>query len=271
MTPALSVVIPWCNRDELATTLAHNRARFAAGHAVVIVVNCGGRRRALAQQLATANVAGLRVLHIPVRRFNKSLALNLGAWAASAPRLLQLDADILLDDDTMVVQAPALLARPGFVNVERVHESAAARSERPSQLLHIAHVIELETADGRRAHIETNRYRLTDRSRSAPGLVLLRRADFLAVGGMTSDLEGWGWEDLDLLVRLQLQLGLRQRLAGAVIHLSHGDASRDTRGRSRIVTEADNYQRCLAHYALGRLIGTYRADVARWSTRLERT
>jgi hypothetical protein len=139
---------------------------------------------------------------------------------------------------------------------------------RRSQLAHVAHLTELVLADGRRATIETNRFRLADRSRSAPGLVLLRRADFLAVGGMSSDLVGWGWEDIDLLVRLQLGLGLRQRLAGEVTHLSHDDQRRDTRGKQRTETEADNYRRCLARYMAGRLIGSYRADVARWRARL---
>jgi glycosyltransferase involved in cell wall biosynthesis len=267
--PPLSIVIPWCDRDELAQTLAQNRARFVAGRAEVIVVNCSGNRAAVARHAAAAEVPGLRVVHVPARRFNKSLALNVGAWAARAPRLFHLDADILLGKDDLVSRARSLLGRPGFVNIGRVHESAAERREnRRTRLAHVAHLIELEVRGGRRARIETNRFRLTDQSRSAPGLVLLRRADFIAVGGMSSDLEGWGWEDLDLLVRLQLGLGLRQRLSGEVTHLSHDDRRRDTRGRQRTETEADNYRRCLARYAAGHLKGTYRADVARWRERL---
>lgn len=269
MPPPLSIVIPWCDRDELAETLAHNRARFVASRAEVIVVNCGGDRAQLARHAAATEMPGLRVVHVPARRFNKSLALNVGAWAARAPRLFHLDADILLGEDDLLSRARALLGRPGFVNVERVHESAGQRrGHRRSHLEHVAHLIELQTRNGRRASIETNRFRLVDQSRSAPGLVLLRRADFIAVGGMSSDLEGWGWEDLDLLVRLQLGLGLRQRLAGEVTHLSHDDRRRDTRGRRRTETEADNYRRCLARYAAGHLAGTYRADLAQWRERL---
>lgn len=267
MRPPLSIVIPWCDRAELATTLAENRARFAASRAEIIVVNCGGDRTAVTRHAAEAAVPGLRVVHVPAR-FNKSLALNLGASLARAPRLFHLDADILLDKTDFLSRARALLGRPGFVNVERVHESARPRARRRSRLQHVAHLTELVLADGRRATIETNRYRLADHSRSAPGLVLLRRADFLAVGGMSSDLVGWGWEDLDLLVRLQLGLGLRQRLAGEVTHLSHDDRWRDTRGRQRTETEADNYRRCLARYVAGQLTGSYRADLARWHDRL---
>jgi glycosyltransferase involved in cell wall biosynthesis len=265
--PPLSVVIPWRARDELATTLRHNRARLISSAAEVMVVSCGGDSRQLMRLTKVVDLPGLRLLHIAKRRFNKSLALNVGAAMARASRLLFLDADILLDD-AMLDDATSLLRRPGFVNVERVHESAIRHPHRQSRLLHVAHRIDLLTTDGRRATIETNRLRLADRSRSAPGLVLLRRDDFVAVGGMSSDLEGWGWEDLDLLVRLQLKLGLPQRLTGEVTHLSHDDSQRDTRGRPRAETETTNYLRCLARYAGGNFMGTYRSDVARWRKRI---
>jgi hypothetical protein len=128
-------------------------------------------------------------------------------------------------------------------------------------------VIELVTTDDRRVKVETNRTRFADGSRSGPGLILLAREHFLHVDGMNSQLEGWGWEDNDLVARLQLMLGLSERRAGSATHLSHGDHLRCVNGRSRMETANANIARSLARDAQGNFQGTYRADVAAWQAR----
>ena len=79
---------------------------------------------------------------------------------------------------------------------------------------------------------------------------------------------GWGWEDLDLVARLQIELGLRRSPTGSVVHLSHGDEVRALGGADRAASERANFSFCLANYNLGHFLGTYTDDVAVWEERL---
>lgn len=265
--PELTVVIPWRNRPELAASLAHNLPRLAPFRAEVVVASCAGDPDRLREALAGHASPALRVLEIPSPAFSKGLALNLGADAARGRHLFFLDTDVLLDEGFLALALPRLDGR-SFVTVERVYESKpAARTEAPG-LREIAWSVELVGRGGRKARVETNRMRFHDGSRGGPGLILLEREHFLGVDGMNSDLEGWGWEDLDLVARLQLALGLKRRPVGRAVHLSHGDEVRDFAGRSRAASEQENLAVCLANYRLGHFAGTCADDAATWRERV---
>jgi N-terminal domain of galactosyltransferase len=273
--PALSVVIAWCNRPELAVTLRHNRRAFHDARCEVLVVNCGGDAALLRRLLVEAPVEELRRVELPAPAFNKPLALNLGAAAARAARLFLLDADVLLTPRT-IGQALRRLGGGCYVTIDRVREAPTGSLRPPARrvppaatapaggIREIANSLELVGAGGRRARIDLNRVRLDDGTRSAPGLVLLARDHFLAVEGMSSDLEGWGWEDMDLLFRLELGLGLRRRRTGRATHLSHGDELRSLGEGGRFASEQANQALCLARYRAGDYLGSYRDDLARW-------
>lgn len=141
---------------------------------------------------------------------------------------------------------------------------------RGGKLRELAHSVAFVDARGRRAAVETNRLRFDDPSRSGPGLVLLCRRHFLGIGGMNSDLLGWGWEGLDLLVRLQLGLQLRLRRIGRVVHLTHDARKRARVPRGRRGGELDNYVSCLTNDRNGILQGTYVRDIQRWARRVRR-
>lgn len=91
-TPVLSVIIPWCDRPEIAATLAHNRAQLSRSGREVIVVSCGGEPGELGRLLEPLAWPGPRSVHVPTPAFNKGIALNLGVWAARAATLFLLDA-----------------------------------------------------------------------------------------------------------------------------------------------------------------------------------
>ena len=262
--PALSVVIPWRDRPELASCLAHNLPLLASLDAEMVVASCGGDPALLGEALAGLSSPALRVIEVPAPRFNKGLALNLGAHAARAGRLFFLDTDVLLEEAFLPRALPRLDGR-SFVTVRRVAESLPSPAAEAPGLAEIAWSVELVARGGRKARVETNRVRFRDGSRGGPGLILLEREHFLAVDGMNSDLEGWGWEDLDLVARLQLALGLKRRTEGRAVHLTHGDEVRDLGGRSRGASEQANFAQCLANYRLGCFTGTYGDDVATWA------
>lgn len=258
-TPALSVVIPWCDRAEIEETLAANAEIFGRHEVEVVVVRCAGDEAWLADALRRVPLP-VTWVDVPADGFNKALALNLGVHAARGRALFFLDCDVILRED-FLPQALEHLDRGELVTVRKVFESAARppKPDAPQALTAIASAIGLEATDGSTVWIETNRRRFDDGSRSGPGLVLLRRDHFEAVDGMNSDLVGWGWEDLDLVTRLQLTGVARRRELGEVVHLSHGDAQRAGDGTQR--TESDNFSVCLANYRLGYHRGTYRDDV----------
>lgn len=261
--PLLSVIVPWRNRPELTVSLAHNLPHLAPLEAEVVVANCGGDPILLDEALAGLASPAVRVVEIPAPRFNKGLALNLGVRAARAGRLFFLDTDVLLDA-AFLPRALVRLDGRSFVTVRRVAEAHHSPAAEVPGLAEIAWSVELVARGGRKARVETNRVRFRDGSRGGPGLILLEREHFLAVDGMNSDLEGWGWEDLDLMARLQLALGLKRRTEGRAIHLTHGDEVRDLAGRSRGASEQANFAQCLANYRLGHYAGTYGDDVAAW-------
>jgi len=86
----------------------------------------------------------------------------------------------------------------------------------------------------------------------------------LEIGGFNSELQTWGWEDDDVLVRLQYVLNLRRVQKGEALHLTHGD-DRRALGGTRSQSDQLNFIRCCRNYNKGLFLGTYHADVA-WVT-----
>jgi predicted glycosyltransferase involved in capsule biosynthesis len=264
--PALSVVIPWCDRPEIEITLQHNYRIFVDHNIELVIVNCGGSTEWLRELLSQKLVSELQCVELQGIEFNKSLALNIGTFAAHAAHVFFLDTDILLRENFMP-EVLKLLERPCFVTIDRVFEEQRNIGFH-NHLKEIAYSIELVGLRNRKVRLETNRVRFHDGSRSGPGLVFLARQDFFRVEGMNSDLKGWGWEDLDLLARLQLALGLQRHCLGAADHLTHSDELRVLTNGTRTADEEMNFAICLANYSLGHYIGTYREDIAKWKDRM---
>lgn len=264
--PLLSLIVPWCDRPEIATTYRHNGPAIAANHAEIIISNCGGNSELLHHAFEESGQPAPKSVTISRTPFNKSLALNIGAWLARGQWFLFLDADILLSDAFLSEIQAAF--HPGiFLTVARVLETARGGKRQYSEISDVISSVELVGRNGTRTRVNTNHLRIADGSRSGPGLVCVTRSDFVTVGGMNSHLEGWGWEDIDLLARLQLGLGLERRETGTVTHLTHGHVGPEMSRLTPQFTQARNFAECLANYALGNVQGTYSADVRAWRVR----
>jgi N-terminal domain of galactosyltransferase len=266
--PALSVLIPWFERDELRLTLAANAPFFRAQAADVLVLNCGGDSGRLRDLIAASEAAGVGQLDISATHFNKSLALNIGVSRSKSDIVLTLDADIVLLDDALTVRN-ASMENQSFVTIEWVHESQPARS--PGNALAVAGsvgaalvntaILEFTFPDGTTIHYQASRRNAVGNMRAGPGILLARKHDLLEIQGYNSNLETWGWEDDDILVRLQYALRLRRVQRGAALHLTHGDDRRALHG-SGGRSDRLNFLKCCRNYSSGLLLGTYCSDVA---------
>jgi hypothetical protein len=277
--PCFSVLIPWCDRDEIQTTLADN-SRWFESHAVeVLMLNCGGDTTRLRELLGPTVTANLRNIHIPSAQFNKSLALNLGIFLSHAPNILILDCDIILNSDFLELGKSFLLSN-AFVTLAQVVESnpdhgepLPERQDRPKSpcIRSIVREFELEFiwSDGRSTKLITNRENAIAGSRAGPGIMIAKKEDLVLIGGYNSELEFWGWEDSDVQLRLQLLLRRTQVECGEAIHLSHGDEQRILGGKQKDERSMGNFTYLCSRYCRGELHGTYSRDVAEWQRLVE--
>lgn len=264
--PQLSIIIPWSNRNEIITSLKGNMWTFKRHKLEVIIVNYGGNQTFLESSLEQIHENCIRTVNIKQRNFNKCKAMNIGAFHAKSDKLFFLDADIILNDDFLDT-AIELLCNNNFVTIKQVKESKSrpANEKKNICLSEIAYHTELFISDNRKILLETNRVNFQNNTRSAPGLLIVNKKDFEKIGGMNSELSSWGWEDLDVIVRLQAKCNLKRKQVGSVTHISHGDDVRSLGSKNRAESESQNFAICLSNYNKGNFLGSYKRDTHKLS------
>jgi hypothetical protein len=261
----LSIIVSWRDRVELGRALPGLVASARAVGGDVTVVNYGGSRELLAEQLGDRRGA-VRVVEVANERyFNKSRAQNVGAASSHAPILFFCDCDIVLEPATVQPLVARLDAEEGgFATLAGVRESEL-NSRGGRHVVSFGYELKIRTADGRRLSIIDNEEDAQNGTRQAPGLLLARRSDFLAVNGYNANLHGWGWEDQDMIARLTLGRGLTRISAGYALHLSHDDHARIEHYppvKDRWESRDRMFRAALANYDDANFRGTYSEDVA---------
>jgi glycosyltransferase involved in cell wall biosynthesis len=259
MSPLLSVIIPWSNRSELRTTLQRNAAAFQSLPSEVLIVNCGGSPQDLQNLLEDSTLPRLRVIEVSSERFNKCLALNIGAFFSTGSRLLFLDADIVVSS-AVVTGMIDLTDNKRFVTIRWVVDSNA--TARPTGLSESIQTLELVWADGKHLAVEFFRIRAADQARGGPGLICVMKDHFVTVQGMNSRLTSWGWEDMDLIIRLQAMMPVQRTLFGEAEHIYHDDSRRNLKGTTRQQSVQSNMALCYRDYEQGKFMGTLNQDIA---------
>lgn len=263
----LTTIIPWCNRLELERTLRDNGPLLEAMRSQVVVVNCGGDAELLQRLVASSGVAARRI-DVPVK-FNRSLAINIGIGCAEPGALLILDADILLTS-TLRPYAECCVERRCFGILAGMTSLPPQRplfTPPPGSFLRKVVTSVRESyhwADNRVSDVVLGRTDCASDFRTACGIILVVSDEMKAIGGYRSDFHGWGWEDIDVQVRL-LRHGVASMLVHEEIrHLEHGNDVRDLNGTKLHESAAANRRRAWRAYCAGDLHGTYLADVERW-------
>jgi predicted glycosyltransferase involved in capsule biosynthesis len=194
----------------------------------------------------------------------------MGVHVSNADNLFFLDTDILLTED-FLSDAITFIRNKGTVVVNKVMETAMLHvpSDDNDHIEEIVTYLEVRAKDGRRAIIQNRRDSFTQFNRVGNGLIFVTRNDFLAVDGMNSALAGWGFEDDDFLLRLQLGAGLRATAMGTVTHLTHDNPMRDLNGKSVEEQIKLNYTIAVQRYKAGNYKGSYTSDMERWADQFE--
>lgn len=220
----------------------------------VIIVNVGGKRERIAGAARQSGMENLRIVHVDGIAFNKSLALNIGIHLAKDEACLMLDADIALRGCDMNVAAN-MLEHDFFVTLRDVVSGDAPHPIETGELAQVRHLVEFDFRDGSSVVVETSSLRGGGEVRSGPGILLAKKKWLVAVDGYNSAFRGWGWEDIDVILRLQ-HFGLRRKALGRGLHISER-ASEPEAGRSDSVNRALAFER----YDSGDFKGSLSADV----------
>jgi|SRR5471032_148367 len=261
----LSIIISWRDRDELGRALPALRAAARAAGGDVTVVNYSGTDQLLMPMLGEPG-PDLHVVTVADQQyFNKAAAQNIGAAHARHPVLFFCDCDIIPEPEQVADLARRLHAGGDqFATLAGVRESEI-NSRGARHVVSFGYELRIRTADGRQLRIVDNEEDGQDGTRQAPGLLLVRREDFLAIEGYNSDLHGWGWEDQDMISRLTLGRGLERINEGYALHLSHDDHARTAfypKMASRWESRDRMFRKALANYDDANFLGSYQRDVA---------
>jgi hypothetical protein len=260
----LSIIISWRDRTELSRALPSLLAAARGLGGDVTVVNYSGSRPLLDSQLGEHQSA-VRVVEVPDQRyFNKSSAQNLGAHHSPHPILFFCDCDIIVEPASIRQLVENIASRPGlFATLAGVRESEV-NSRGGKHVVSFGYELKIRTADGRRLSIIDNEEDAENGTRQAPGLLFVRRSDFLGINGYNANLHGWGWEDQDMISRLTLGQGLERIMQGHAIHLSHDDHARVAHYplSNRWESRDRMFRAALANYDEANFRGTYDRDVS---------
>ena len=257
----ISIVVPWRNRDEIYRTQATFLAVAERFGGEFILVNYGGELDA-SRMLASSSMRILEVADVP--HFNKAKANNLGASFACHDTLFFCDCDIIIDHDTAVSCVNLIESEASFVTIKNVKEEKT-NSIKANHIRRFGYQLTIDTVDGRRVEIIDFEEDSESGIRNAPGLLFVSLEDFTAIEGYAGYLQGWGWEDQDMICRLTLGLGLRRHQHGFLDHLSHGDFDRMKEypdSVDRWESRDRMFRKAIARYDQGSFSGTLANDIA---------
>lgn len=264
----MSILIAWHDRMELATTLRQNATHFRASASEIVVINCGGDAKALKEIVATVSDLNIVQVNVPSDKFNKSLALNLGIALAKQDIILTLDCDIcicpeLLSKGFLCTQEKCFLTFAGLVEPRQFPPPKPLRFPAFLRTVVSEGSSEFFWEDGTTTKVLMGRLDIRNGTRLGPGMTICKRQDLLDIGGFCSEFDGWGWEDIDLHLRLQRCLGLRPvYLNDTVIHLTRDETKKTD--RSRMASHEANFSLACERYNRANFFGTHASDVDSW-------
>jgi len=263
-----SIIIPWRNRTQLSTTIKNFKEVVDNLQGEIVIINFGGDAILLDSLIPQNNRQRIKIVHLhDITYFNLSATRNIGAHHASHDVLFFCDCDVLIDYAIVKNNLDTLAKQDNiFINPEGVLETDGGRFKKTGKIIGVRMSLALTFDDGRAIEIPTQSINREKSTRAAKGLLFIRKPMLLAINGYNSGFEGWGWEDSDLVIRLQAALGAKQIVNGFFTHLSHDDEERiqyyEIQDRQK--TNRAAYEAGLERYDQGNFLGTYQEDIKRF-------
>jgi predicted glycosyltransferase involved in capsule biosynthesis len=262
----LSIIVPWKNRNELPDALPNLvlSARQTGGE--LIVVNYSGDEVLLLKHLSKYTNE-VKVISVNEEKyFNKAAAQNIGSFCAQHDILFFCDCDIICNSKDVISLTNQLNTNSNqFATVRNITETQV-NSRQAKHITKFGYELLIETSDGRQLRIMDNEEDGKDGTRQAPGLLFVRKNDFISIQGYNSELKGWGWEDQDIISRLILGAGLTRIQQGSFGHISHDDDARMAyypSFASRWESRDRMFRKALSNYDNNNFLGSYQTDIER--------
>lgn len=221
----LSIIVSWRDRFELEQSIKSMINVVDKLNGELILVNYGGDVDYLLK--LKNGKESIKIINYPIKSyFHKTKAQNLGAYFASQEILFFCDCDILLEE-SYLENITKLLKKDNdhFATLLGVKETLP-NSREAKNVIEFGYELYVKIANGNTLTIIDNEENALSGTRQAPGLLLVSKEKFLKINGYNGRLNGWGWEDQDMISRLTLGLGLKREKEGIAFHISHNNESR---------------------------------------------
>jgi len=258
----LSIIVTWRNREELQEALKSFEETVDHFKGELILVNFDGDNDLFLEQVAPYEPFFRVVRVFDQVHFHKTMAANLGASFAKFDTLFFCDCDILLDPYELQLLYDAISSQEdSFGTLSGVTETKV-NSIGGKHVTNFGYELRIRTADKRVLKIVDQEEDANNGYRNAPGLLMVKKQDFLKINGYNSELIGWGWEDQDMIGRLTLGAGLHRILSGHAKHISHDDVSRTGQypEKNRWLSRDKMFRQALSNYDNNKFSGTYSFD-----------
>lgn len=262
-SPGVSIVIAWRDRLELKGALPGLLDAAAEVGGDLTIVNYGGSDDLLRSQIGEfeEKVSVIEIKNVDY--FNKPKAQNIGAALTTKEYLFFCDCDIILPPGTLRNLLDHVREVPGrFGTIAHVTETVL-NSRKAKHVACFGYEMILKTIDGAVVRIVDNEEDAGSGTRQAPGLLFVSRLDFERIGGYNAQLDGWGWEDQDMICRLTLGGRLLRMQYGSVLHISHDDEARVQAFpyKDRWESRDRMFRRALSNYDEALFMGSYYENV----------
>ena len=256
----ISIIIPWKNRVEIYRSLDCFMEVASAINGEVILVNYTG----ILDKSLMKQYRALRIIEVQDQHyFNKACANNIGAVHARYSKLFFCDCDIILETNIILKCVEYLDQKSSFVTIKNIQEEKLNAISQ-NNIVCFGYRLTIKTIDNRSVEIIDFEEDSKTGVRNAPGLLFVNTSDFELINGYSGVLQGWGWEDQDMICRLTLGLGLTRHQYGKLLHLSHDDYARLGEYPSvsnRWESRDKMFRTALSRYDQNEFSGTYREDV----------
>lgn len=257
----LSIIVSWRDRPEIKKSIESMIEVVSILKGEIILVNYGGDINYLIS-LKKENEHVKIINYTMDKYFHKTKAQNIGAYFANYDVLFFCDCDILLEEPYIRNIVEKLGKDKGYFATLLGVKETVPNSREATNVIEFGYELHIKVANGNSLSIIDNEENAISGTRQAPGLLFVSKENFIKINGYNGRLNGWGWEDQDMISRLTLGLGLVRDKEGVAFHISHNNESRTKHYPIQDQWESRDkmFRQALSYYDKNDFKGTFDID-----------